>query len=358
MQQDQRPAPSIRRPTRLIKFPHSSTHPHKSRDAELAAFSYVAGQPTLAMERVGKSSRPVLSAYGLKCIHELSPSELEPDLFDISDEITHLMRLSDVISAVRIQQPQPANQDHETSANNAGAMGQLFVANTSHPRKRTKVMKGLLSSPAAKVIIGLLIGMGLLFLVSRFVNIAVSVHMLQQNLTTPRGIVLALLSGACFLLAFSMRGIRWKLFLNSIGNVGTYTAIRLVLISIFLNFLLPISSGEIVKTLILKRISAIPISRSLPTVAMDRSFDLLPALFLMAIVPLLGLQMDIKLWFVLGIVGGLFICLLVFIGLAMWKRTAAITLLRRTAGILHRAMAGKLEGFANGFLDSLLIGAS
>ena len=81
-------------------------------------------------------------------------------------------------------------------------------------------MKGLLSSPAAKVIIGLLIGMGLLFLVSRFVNIAVSVHMLQQNLTTPRGIVLALLSGACFLLAFSMRGIRWKLFLNSIGNVG------------------------------------------------------------------------------------------------------------------------------------------
>src|SRR5947209_2822219 len=130
MQQDQRPVPSIRRPTRLIKFPHPSTH--KSRDAELAAFSDVAGQPTLVMERVGKPSRPVLSAYGLKCIHELSPSELEPDLFDISDEITHLMRLSDVISAVRIQQPQPANQDHETSANNAGAMGQLFVANTSH----------------------------------------------------------------------------------------------------------------------------------------------------------------------------------------------------------------------------------
>ncbi len=219
-------------------------------------------------------------------------------------------------------------------------------------------MKGLLRAPATKIIIGLLIGIGLLYLVSRFVNIAMSLRMLQQNLVTPRGIVLALLSGASFLLAFSIRGMRWKLFLNPIGKVSTFTAIRLVLVSIFLNFLLPISSGEIVKTLILKRTAAIPISRSLPTVAMDRSFDLLPALFLMAIVPLLGLQMDIKLWFVLGIVGGLFICLLVFIALAVWKRAAAITLLRRITGILPRAMGGKIEGFATGFVDSLLIGAS
>src|SRR6266568_4270201 len=180
---------------------------------------------------------------------------------------------------------------------------------TNHPLRSTKVMKGLLTTPAAKVIIGLLIGVGLLVLVSRFVNIAVSMRMLQQNLATPRGIVLALLASASFLLAFSIRGIRWKLFLNPIGKVSAFTAIRLFLISIFLNFLLPISSGEIAKAIILKHIAAISISRSLPTVAMDRSLDLLPALFLMAIVPLLGLQMDIKLWFVLGFVGGLFICL-------------------------------------------------
>jgi uncharacterized protein (TIRG00374 family) len=360
MQQDQRPAPPIRRPTRLVKFPHPSTH--KSRDAELATFSDVAGQPTLSMERVSKLSRPISPAYGLKGIHELSPSELEPDLFDISGEITHLMKLSGVISAVRIQQQQPANQDSKTFVNITGATEKLIVTKASQydspPRKSTKVMKGILSSPVAKIFLGLLMGIGLLFLVSRFVNIAVSMHMLQQNLATPRGIVLALLSGVIFLLAFSIRGIRWKLFLNPIGNVGTFTAIRLVLISIFLNFLLPISSGEIVKTLILKRIAAIPISRSLPTVAMDRSLDLLPSLFLMVIVPLLGLQMDIKLWLVLGIVGALFIGLIVFVGLAVWKRTAAITLLQKVTGILPRAMGSKIEGFATGFVDSLVIGAS
>ncbi len=219
-------------------------------------------------------------------------------------------------------------------------------------------MKGLLSAPKAKITIGLLIGIGLLILVSRFVNIAVTLHVLQQNLATPRGIVLALLSGVAFLLAFSIRGMRWKLFLKPIGNVSTFTAIRLVFISIFLNFLLPFSGGEIAKTVILKRIAAIPISRSLPTVAMDRSLDLLPALFLMVIVPLLGMQMDIKLWLILGIVGGLLICLVCFVGLAVWKRAAAITLLRKITGMFPRSMGSRIEAFATGFVDSLLIGAS
>jgi uncharacterized protein (TIRG00374 family) len=219
-------------------------------------------------------------------------------------------------------------------------------------------MRGLLSIPAARVTIGLLMGSGLLLLASRFVDIPVSMHVLQQNLATPRGIGLALCSGTSFLLAFSIRGVRWKLFLKPISTISTFTAIRLVLISIFINFLLPINGGEIAKVLILKRIAAVPISRSLPTVAIDRSLDLLPALFVMTLVPLLGIQMDIKLWLVLGTVGGLFISLVLFVGLAAWQRNTAIALLRKIITILPRTIGGKIEAFATGFVDSLLIGAS
>jgi uncharacterized protein (TIRG00374 family) len=219
-------------------------------------------------------------------------------------------------------------------------------------------MKGLLNNSAAKVTIGLLLGISLLILVSRFIDLTVTLGAVQHNLATPRGVLLALLSGVSFLLAFSIRGIRWKLFLNPIGRVSNFTTIRLFLISIFLNFLLPFSGGEIAKTLILRRIAGIPVSRSLPTVAMDRSLDLLPALFIMAIVPLLGMQMDIKLWFILGTVGGLFICLIFFVGLAVWKRTAAIALLQKITGIFPRAIGGKIEAFATGFVDALLIGVS
>ena len=175
------------------------------------------------------------------------------------------------------------------------------------PQTHLRVGEKTRFSLAAKVMIGLLIGVGLLVLVSRFVNISTALNVLLEHLTTPRGIALALLSGVAFLVAFSIRGIRWKLFLHPVvGNkVNTFKVIRIYQISIFVNFLLPIQGGEVAKCMMLKRISDTPISRSLPTVAMDRSLDLVPALFIVVIVPLLGISMDIKLWLVLGLVIGI-----------------------------------------------------
>ncbi|HLI08662.1 MAG TPA: lysylphosphatidylglycerol synthase transmembrane domain-containing protein [Ktedonobacteraceae bacterium] len=218
--------------------------------------------------------------------------------------------------------------------------------------------KAFLAKPAVKIILGLLVGIGLLFLVSKFVDIPATVVIMKQNLTTPRGITCALLSGVAFLMAFSIRGVRWKLFLNPIGKVSTFKAIQLFLVGIFLNFLLPIRGGEVAKSLMLKRVANIPISQSLPTVAMDKALDLMPAPFIMAIVPLLGIQMDIKLWVVLAIVGGLLVCLIFFVLLAAWKRDIAITLLQKLTGLLPGGVGNKIEGFATGFVDSLLMGAS
>src|SRR5947207_338085 len=168
------------------------------------------------------------------------------------------------------------------------------VGMSKAPQPYLRVDEKVRFAPAAKVMIGLLIGIGLLFLVSRFVNISASLHVLLQRLTTPQGILLAFLSGVAFLLAFSIRGVRWKLFLHPVvGNkVSTFKVIRIYQISIFVNFLLPIQGGEVAKCLMLKRIASTPISRSLPTVAMDRSLDLVPAFFIIVIVPLLGISMD------------------------------------------------------------------
>src|SRR6266702_4381326 len=237
---------------------------------------------------------------------------------------------------------------------------QLHLARTSALplEKQQSARKTFFSTSTAKVIIGLLIGLGLLFLVSRFVNIPTTIHVLQQDLATPRALILVLLSNGAFLLAFSIRGVRWKLFLNPIGKVSTFKTVKLYLVGIFLNFLLPIRVGEVAKPLMLKRIARIPISQSLPTVAMDKALDLLHALFIMAIVPLLGVQMDIKLWLVLGAVGGVLIGLIFFVALAAWKRAAAIKLLQMMTGLLPKAIGSKIAAFTTGFVDSLLIAAS
>ncbi len=309
-----------------------------------------------------------------------SSQSLAPDLPDISMENTNSMHLSGMLRAIRIPQRAASRPiDHNYSAaveeywpNGIQQTGPLPIVNLygaepfgrtlPHfpvaPAKPLSKWKVLLNAPATKITLGLVVGIGLLYLVSRFVDVPTTLQVLRQNLTTPQGIILALLSGVAFLAAFCVRGIRWKLFLNPIGKVSTLKAIQLFLVGIFLNFLLPVRGGEVAKSIMLKRIADIPVSKSLPTVAMDKALDLMPALFIMAIVPFLGIKMDIKLWLILGSVGGLLLALVFFVALAAWKRALAIALLTKIIGGLPKAIGSKIEGFATGFVDSLLMAAS
>jgi uncharacterized protein (TIRG00374 family) len=201
------------------------------------------------------------------------------------------------------------------------------------------------------------VGGVLLLGVVRAVDITATLRVLQHNLATPRAAVLALLSGVSFLLAFSIRGVRWSLFLKPVARVGVLTTVRLFLISTTFNFLLPIRGGEVIKSVILKRIAAVPISRSLPTVAMDKSLDLMPALLIMVIVPLAGLRMDIRLWLVLGTIAGLLLVLTVFIALSVLRPRASVGMLQRTVGWLPRGLRTRLQGVASGFVESLVSAA-
>ncbi len=368
----------------------TDTPPPQNASAQGASANDIAMQETLSMKAtpsINKKSVPVTPFFGPD-----GNDTTYPQTDDISEESTvHLMRLSGMMRAIRVpQQAEPGrtqgasmngNHDDEEGywPHGIRQTGALPVVNlygrepfgrtlpqtpvamplvTSKEAKQEPAWKMLLNSPAAKVAIGLIIGIGLLFLVARFVDLPATIQVLKASLTKPRNIAFALLSGVAFLLAWSIRGIRWKLFLNPIGKISPIKAIQLYMVGVFLNFLLPIRGGEVAKSLMLRRSSGIPISKSLPTVAMDKALDLMPALFIMAIVPLLGVQMDIKLWLVLAFVGGVLASLMFFVLLAAWKRDSAIALLQKLVGLFPKAIAGKIEGFATGFVDSLLMGAS
>ena len=387
------PPPVRPRPvrTRLVGMLNGKTHTPvpQSTNAESDMNGDVTLQLTHSLKTempVEKRSFPATTSNGMNGKERIYPSD------DISSQSTvHLMQLSGMMRAVRIPQ-QVAHNGAQSISKEVGfddeegywpegiqQTGPLPVVNLygrepfgrtlprtpvvslaviPEVRKKQPAWKLLLNTPAAKVTIGLLIGIGLLLLVARFVDLPATIAILRAHLATPQGVALALLAGGAFLTAWSIRGIRWKLFLNPVGKVSTFQAIALYQVGVFLNFLLPIRGGEVAKCFMLKRNADIPVSKSLPTVAMDKALDLMPALFIMAIVPFLGVQMDIKLWFVLWFVSGILICLLVFVFLSAWKRNVAIALLQKMTGLLPKSIAGKVEGFATGFVDSLLAGAS
>jgi uncharacterized protein (TIRG00374 family) len=236
---------------------------------------------------------------------------------------------------------------------------QAFSPTEPQTAQTLPTWRRILALPTVKIGLGLVIGIGLLFLIAHFVNFSATLAILRRRLTTPQGIIYALCAATAFIAAFSIRGVRWSFFLRRIQKVSPLKAIQIFWVAVFMNFLLPVQGGELVKSLLLKRTTGIPINQSLPTVAMDRSLDLLPALFIMALVPFLpGMHMNLALWLMLGLVSSILIGIIFVVALMAWNREVATRFISLVLGLLPRGIGAKIEGFALGFVDSLLAGAS
>lgn len=299
--------------------------------------------------------------------YQVIDEQIADDL-DLSNMSTvHLMQLSGLMQAVST--PMPAIEIKRTLTGSIPAVkvqdGQITLdqqlPNTEGQAqlKAQPKWRQMLSTPLAKGVIGLLVGAVIILLMSRLINFTETAHVIAENLTTLPGILHTVISGVAFATAFSLRGARWKLFLSRIQNVSFLTAIRIFWIGVFLNFILPVQGGELAKSVMLKRTTGIPVSQSLPTVAMDKALDLMPVLFIIAIVPFIpGIHMNITLWLILTLVGGILIGMIVVMGLMVWKRSVAMALIHFFLRFLPKGLGQKIEGFAMGFINSLLEGAS
>ncbi|GAC1430010.1 MAG: hypothetical protein NVS4B1_28570 [Ktedonobacteraceae bacterium] len=379
MQRRDQQAPLIHiRPTRLIRHPHQFLATDKWKKLEHQNGTDVAAQPTNTLHQASNvvAERPTTLGAGPSLLLQHSllsetplpfdedfDDELPEEAFDVSlMSTTHLMKLSGMMQAIRVQRQTGAfpavNFYRDTPALEAPSMPKMITTSQIAAKPQPK-WQAVLGSSTARIVISLVVGFVLLYLTIKSINVQATVHNLTSYLLTPLGITYALIGSVIFIASFSIRGMRWKLFLNQIGKISMLRAIQLFWIGVFINFLLPVRGGELAKSLMLKKIAGMPISQTLPTVAMDKALDLMPALFIMAIVPLLpGVHMTLQLWLVLIVVASVLVGLVFFIALAAWKRTAAISFMKFFTRFLPKKISNGVEGFATGFVDSLLAGAS
>jgi len=156
------------------------------------------------------------------------------------------------------------------------------------------------------------------------------------------------------LLSTVVRSLRWRLILRPIAIVPRLDVWLIAQASGLINFIVPIRSGEIAKSLFLKQRDSVPISASLPTVAVDRSFDLLAVLAIGVIGLLTGLRLSGSLSIVLAMGAGLFLGFVTFVSLAIfWQdrlmRVVEWAVPRWIGGSLRSNMLGILRGIMIGF---------
>jgi uncharacterized protein (TIRG00374 family) len=202
---------------------------------------------------------------------------------------------------------------------------------------------------ALRTAVGLCVGAVLLVTFLQLMNVNAVLARLEHL-----RIGYALLCGVPFLGAYVVRALRWRRFLGP-DEVSVPRAVGIYQVATFVNWLLPVRGGEVVKCLLLRRSNGIPVSRSLATVSMDKAMDLLPAVALLALMPFVGLHLGRPLWVLLGSALTVVVLAGVVLALAAWRPDLARSVLTRPlAKVLPAAARQRVEPFIAQFIETLL----
>ena len=164
---------------------------------------------------------------------------------------------------------------------------------------------------------------------------------------------LVLLAAVIGLSSSVLRSQRWRTVLRPIAIVPLLDVWMISMASSLVNFVIPLRTGELARSLLLKQRHRVPIAASLPTVAVDRSFDLLAVLVVGTLGAFSGISLGGRLSTVLLAGGVLFLTFVVFVVLAIVSGSRLQTVIAR---LLPNRLGSPLQDRILGILESLLSG--
>jgi uncharacterized protein (TIRG00374 family) len=182
---------------------------------------------------------------------------------------------------------------------------------------------------------------------------AVDLREVGRTLSQARWILI-LLAAAIGLSGSLVRSVRWRMVLRPLTLVPLLDLWLISMASSLVNFVIPVRSGEVARGLLLKQRHTVSFAASLPTVAVDRSFDLLAVLMLVAVGALLGVRLEGELSAVLVVGGIVLLAFALFVILAIWARSSLMSVAERLmprflGPSLRQRLLGILEGLITGF---------
>ncbi|MFC1501658.1 lysylphosphatidylglycerol synthase transmembrane domain-containing protein [Elusimicrobiota bacterium] len=201
-------------------------------------------------------------------------------------------------------------------------------------------MKSILS----KFIFGFLVGGAFLYMTLRqidFSNFWGNLLSANYFLILPAVLI--------YILGFAVRGIRWQHILTPLKRISSVKLFSLMIMGFFMNSLLPLRLGEIIRAHITGQKIECPRSSVLATIVVERLFDSLAYLFLF-IITIIFLPFPIWVRKTFTIAGFVFIGGFIFLYILSHNNKLATKILT------HLPLPGKLNTFAQKLLTNFIDG--
>lgn len=188
----------------------------------------------------------------------------------------------------------------------------------------------------------LIVGVLLFLLWLRFIDI----HQVLEILKTVK-VSWVVLSIACYIFAYFLRSLRWRILLSPIVELPIGRTFNLFMAGMLINYIVPIRAGELAKSMFLKRSHGIAVSKSLPTVFLDKLFDMSPVILILTLLPIIPIAKNPTINGLVWSVSVIFGILLVMLFLIVkYKETA-----KRTLALLFCWLPTKYRSKINNFVE-------
>lgn len=154
-----------------------------------------------------------------------------------------------------------------------------------------------------------------------------------------------------------IRGQRWQVLLQPVGNPTLKTLVAATNIGFMANMVLPLRAGEVIRPLLVARKEKQPLSGILATILLERIFDVFTILFLFGVAAAsLPISENVQQWgmrlltFALVVGGG--------VALVRWQEKLALRILDMVLAPFPQKLSEPVSHFFHGFVQALEVLAS
>lgn len=200
------------------------------------------------------------------------------------------------------------------------------------------------------LIVGLILGLILIALWISYTELDQIMERIREVNPT-----LVIRAAVVYILAYFVRSVRWNLLLRRNLKISLLRTWLYSMGGNFVNYMIPIRLGELVKAWFIKRNHSQAVSSSLPSIFIDKSFDTLGIFFVLIMLPFLAVKLSVPMLVLLSLLALVFVVSLLVILMAAKEQKRVLGWFEWLLRLVPRGVRGKLQRFIDLFLQGLNI---
>ncbi len=158
-----------------------------------------------------------------------------------------------------------------------------------------------------------------------------------------------------YVFAYILRSLRWRLIMKPIYSLTILQSFGLFMSGLMINYIIPVRAGELAKSVILKSKYQVRISKSLPTIFIDKISDLFPIILIMILIPLITVHINITLSIIIAVLFVIFLFFIGFLFFAVNHHQKALKILHLFLKITPKGWRPQFEMFFENFVGGMSI---